>query len=292
VTARERIPEPVPDSGDGLVRVRLDLGYDGTDFSGWAKQPGLRTVEGAITNAIATVFRLTAPAQLTVAGRTDAGVHARGQVAHVDLPHRTWQEHEGSARRQLQGFLPNDIRLTEVAAAPTGFNARFSAVARRYSYCITDGPVGVDPLRRREVVWHRKRLDVAAMNSAAAMFLGEHDFASFCRRREGATTIRSLLEFTWHRDANDVLVASIIATAFCHNMVRALVGACVAVGEGRRELPWVLATMHAAQRSSDVTVMPPHGLTLEEIAYPADVDLADHAHRTRTVPTASNLTSS
>jgi tRNA pseudouridine38-40 synthase len=288
VTALERTTEPVPDSEDGLVRVRLDLGYDGTDFAGWAKQPELRTVEATLADAIATVFRLTAPAQLTVAGRTDAGVHARGQVAHTDLLRRTWLEHEGVAQRQLRGFLPVDIRLTGISAAPAGFDARFSALSRRYSYRICDDPAGVDPLRRRDVVWHRRRLDAAAMNGAAALLLGEHDFASFCKRREGATTIRSLLEYTWHRDPTDLLRASVTADAFCHNMVRALVGACVAVGEGRHELSWATATLRAARRSSDVTVMPAQGLTLEEITYPADAGLVDHARRARRVRTIPN----
>jgi tRNA pseudouridine38-40 synthase len=264
--------EPVPFVGDGLVRFRLDLGYDGTDFAGWAKQPGQRTAEGTLSEAIGTAARLSAPPSLTVAGRTDAGVHARGQVAHVDLPADT------DALRltaRVRGLLPADLRLRALTPAPEGFHARFAATFRRYAYRVSDDPAGVDPLRRRDVLWHHRALDVAAMNHAAADLLGEHDFAAFCRKREGATTIRRLDVLTWSRDDDGLAVATVQADAFCHNQVRAMVGALLAVGDGRHASHWPGQLLAALARDPGVTVVPAHGLTLEEVGYPPDDELAD-----------------
>ena len=261
--------------------MRLDLGYDGTDFSGWAKQPGRRTVEGTLGEALEKVLRLPAPAGLTVAGRTDAGVHARGQVAHTDLPDELWGEHGDRLVGRLRGVLPGDVRVMSAQAAPEGFDARFSALSRRYSYALSDDPSGLDPTVRHMVVWHRRPLSVEAMNKAATVLLGEHDFAAFCKRREGASTVRTLRDFTWERHNDGLLVATVEADAFCHNMVRSLVGACVAVGEGQRGATWASAVLASAERSSAIRVMPPHGLTLEEVRYPPDADLAVRAAETR-----------
>lgn len=156
----------------GFVRVRLDLSYDGKDFSGWAKQTGRRTVQGEIEDALRTVTRSAVTYGLTVAGRTDAGVHARGQVAHVDLPEALWAEHEEKLLRRLAGRLPQDVRIWRAAPAPAGFNARFSALWRRYAYRVGDRPGGVDPLTRGHVLWHDRPLDVDAMNEAAAPMAG------------------------------------------------------------------------------------------------------------------------
>jgi tRNA pseudouridine38-40 synthase len=260
--------------------VRLDLGYDGTDFSGWARQPGRRTVEGVVDDALATVFGLDGPPRLTVAGRTDAGVHARGQVAHVDLPATVWSQHRDRALARLRGVLPSDVRVTALAPAPAGFDARFAATSRRYSYLLCDEPTGVEPLQRHQVVWHRRRLDVDAMNAGASRLLGEHDFVAFCKRREGAGTVRRLLAFSWRRRP-DSLEARVVANAFCHNMVRSLVGACVAVGEGRRPAEWISEVLASSQRSSEVTVMAAHGLSLEEVVYPPDDELAARVAETR-----------
>ncbi|MEO3852871.1 tRNA pseudouridine(38-40) synthase TruA [Streptomyces sp. B8F3] len=262
----------------GWVRVRLDLSYDGSGFSGWARQrEGQRTVQEELETALRVVLRASAPYELTVAGRTDAGVHARGQVAHVDLPAEVWAEQgEGGERllRRLAGRLPHDVRVWRVTAAPPHFNARFSAIWRRYVYRVGDDPGGVDPLLRGHVLWHNRPLDAAAMNAAAELLLGEHDFAAFCKRREGATTIRRLLDLRWERRADGVLEATVKADAFCHNMVRALVGAMLFVGDGHREPAWVGRVLGAAVRDSAVQVVRPHGLTLEEVGYPADEDLA------------------
>jgi tRNA pseudouridine38-40 synthase len=259
-----------------VCRLRLDLAYDGTDFSGWARQPGRRTVQEVVEEALARVLR-TPPPALTVAGRTDAGVHATGQVAHVDLAAQP--DLDGLARR-LAGVLPRDVRMRRIAPAPPGFDARFSALWRRYEYLISDDESGADPLRRRFVLDHRRRLDAAAMNDAAAGLLGLHDFAAFCRRREGATTVRTLIDCAVRRAGTEIEVA-VRADAFCHSMVRSLVGALIAVGEARRAVGWPKSLLESAERSDAVTVAPPHGLTLVQVAYPADDELSVRAAATR-----------
>jgi tRNA pseudouridine38-40 synthase len=304
------------------VRLRIDLAYDGSGFSGWAAQPGRRTVEETLAAALGRVLRLPGPPGLTVAGRTDAGVHARGQVVHVDVPESAWttladQGPGQGARREaahgagqghgkagpltrLAAVLPPDVRVHAVGPAPDGFDARFSALWRRYSYRVCDDPARADPLRRHETLWTPRRLDLAAMNEAAASLAGEHDFAAFCRRREGATTVRTLRVLHWHRDARDardagdgpddrrgVAVATVVADAFCHNMVRALVGALLAVGEGRRPPGWPAEVLAAAVRDPAVRVVPPHGLCLEEVGYPKPEELAARAAETRNRRTAT-----
>ncbi|RII20985.1 tRNA pseudouridine synthase A [Streptomyces sp. YIM 130001] len=266
----------------GLVRVRLDLSYDGKDFSGWAKQrQGQRTVQGEIESALRTVTRSERTFELTVAGRTDSGVHARGQVAHVDLPVDVWAEHREKLLRRLAGRLPHDVRVWRAEEAPTGFNARFSAVWRRYAYRVTDDPGGVDPLLRSHVLWHDWPLDVEAMNAASVGLLGEHDFAAYCKRREGATTIRTLQRLDWERGADGIMTATVRADAFCHNMVRSLVGALLFVGDGHRGVDWPAKVLAAGVRDSAVHVVRPHGLTLEEVGYPADELLAARSREAR-----------
>ncbi|MDQ8704348.1 tRNA pseudouridine(38-40) synthase TruA [Streptomyces sp. LHD-70] len=260
---------------DGFVRVRLDLSYDGKDFSGWAKQrEGQRTVQGEIEAALRTVTRSTETFELTVAGRTDSGVHARGQVAHVDLPEELWAEHREKLLRRLAGRLSHDVRIWSVQEAPAGFNARFSAIWRRYAYRVTDHPGGVDPLLRSHVLWHDWELDVDAMNAAARQLLGEHDFAAYCKKREGATTIRALQELSLVRGEDGIITATVRADAFCHNMVRSLIGALLFVGDGHRDTDWPGKVLAARVRDSAVHVVRPHGLTLEEVGYPADELLA------------------
>jgi tRNA pseudouridine38-40 synthase len=270
--------------------VRLDLGDDGTDFSGWAAQPGRRTVEGILTAGLATVLRTPEDElSLVVAGRTDAGVHATGQVCHVDVPRPAWDALPGRSDlapaaalvRRLRGVLPGDVRVHAAAPAPPGFDARFSALHRRYAYRLCDRPAGVPPLRRRDVVAWPRALDAAVMNEASAALLGLHDFAPFCKRREGATTIRTLLEYGWGRDGDGFVVARVVADAFCHSMVRALVGAVAAVGDGRRPTHWPRDVLAAAVRDPGVAVAPPHGLVLEHVAYPPDAELAVRAAAAR-----------
>ncbi|MFE7928097.1 tRNA pseudouridine(38-40) synthase TruA [Streptomyces sp. NPDC057456] len=275
----------------GFVRVRMDLSYDGSGFSGWAKQAGgRRTVQGVIEDALRTVTRSRETTyELTAAGRTDAGVHARGQVAHVDLPEDLWAEHREKLLKRLAGRLDKDVRIWSLAEAPAGFNARFSAIWRRYAYRVTDNPGGVDPLLRSHVLWHDWPLDVDAMNEAARRLLGEHDFAAYCKRREGATTIRTLQELSLVRGADGVVTATVRADAFCHNMVRSLIGALLFVGDGHRGAEWPAKVLAAGVRDSAVHVVRPHGLTLEEVGYPADELLAarnKEARNRRTLPGA------
>ncbi|MFD6416800.1 tRNA pseudouridine(38-40) synthase TruA [Streptomyces sp. NPDC060194] len=271
----------------GHVRVRFDLSYDGTDFSGWARQPsGRRTVQGEIEEALRTVTRAPEVFPLTVAGRTDAGVHARGQVATADLPDAVWAEHGEKLLKRLAGRLPRDVRIWRVAEAPAGFNARFAAVWRRYAYRITDHPGGADPLLRNHVLWHDWELDVDAMNAAAELLLGEHDFAAFCKKREGATTIRTLQRLDLVRsEADGIVTATVQADAFCHNMVRSLIGALLFVGDGHRPVEWAGEVLAAGVRDSSVHVVKPHGLTLEEVGYPADELLAARAREARNLRT-------
>jgi tRNA pseudouridine38-40 synthase len=268
-----------------LVRLRLDICYDGSDFAGWARQPERRTVQGVLEEALGRLLRLDPAPVLTVAGRTDAGVHARGQVAHVGVPPAAYEALGDTLPRRLAGVLPPDVRVRRVTRAPAGFDARFSALARRYVYRVCDDPSGVNPLRRHEVVWHPRPLDLDRMNAAAARLLGEHDFAAYCRRREGATTIRRLLRYEWARDEGDagVLAAHVEADAFCHSMVRALVGALLAVGDGRRDTGWPAQVLAAGVRDSAVHVVPAYGLSLEEARYPPDGALAARARETRSV---------
>ncbi|MEV8096349.1 tRNA pseudouridine(38-40) synthase TruA [Kitasatospora sp. NPDC085879] len=287
---------PVKDGpAEGHRRIRLDLAYHGADFSGWARQRSRRTVQEEIENALQIVTRSAIGFPLTVAGRTDAGVHARGQVAHVDLPEPLWAEHGEKLLRRLAGRLPADVRIYRVSEAPHGFDARFAAIWRRYAYRVADHPGGVDPLLRGHVLWHDRPLDIDLMNEAARLLVGEHDFAAYCKKREGATTIRTLLELHWERVPIDgyaaqegsLAVATVRADAFCHNMVRSLVGAMLLVGDGHRPVDFPGQVLAGRVRNSAVNVVRPHGLTLEEVGYPADEDLAERnrlARRMRTLP--------
>ena len=271
------------------MRLRLDLAYDGTDFHGWAAQPGLRTVEGELSAAVATILRLQEPARLTVAGRTDAGVHAMGQVVHVDLTPdqldraqgNTGREPEQALLTRLRGVLPPDVVLHRVAEAPEGFDARFSALSRRYRYLISDDPAQLDPLRRREVVALRTPLDTEVMNAATGRLLGLRNFAAFCKRREGASTTRTLLRYDWRRREDGLLEATVLADAFCHSMVRALIGALVPVGTGERGIEWPEQVLAEGVRDPRVKVMPAHGLCLVEVAYPPAEQLAARAREAR-----------
>jgi tRNA pseudouridine38-40 synthase len=270
------------------VRLRIDCAYDGADFSGWAAQPGRRTAQGTLEVALATALRLP-EVRVTVAGRTDAGVHARGQVAHVDVAPEVVAASAGRSSeppvqalaRRVDGILPPDLRVRRIVEAPSGFDARFSAVWRRYAYRIADRQELADPLVRGHVLTWARRLDLDAMNDASAPLLGLRDFASFCKQREGATTVRTLLDLAWRRDDAGLVVGTVRADAFCHNMVRALVGSLIAVGEGRRPTGWPAEVMAGRRRDQGVRVVQAHGLTLEEVGYPDDDELAVQAERAR-----------
>ena len=261
-----------------MTRLRLDLGYDGTDFAGWARQPGLRTVQGTLEEALARVLSWAEAPSVTCAGRTDAGVHARGQVAHVDLADCPEVE---ALVRSVRGVLPDDLWLRGARLAPEGFDARFSALSRHYRYRICDDPQAWDPLLRREVVRCPRPLDLAAMNAAGQGLLGEHDFAALCKPREGATTVRRILSLEWTRSPAGFAELEVSADAFCHSLVRSIVGVLVPVGDGREGLGWPAAVVAARERNPRVTVMPPHGLVLEEVRYPDDASLAARQAVTR-----------
>jgi tRNA pseudouridine38-40 synthase len=281
--------EPAIDPGGGFVRLRLDIAYDGTEFAGWALQAGQRTVAGSLDDALSTVFRT--PVQCRAAGRTDAGVHATGQVAHVDVPTdalsnaytRTMRAGDSEFLplvRRLARFLPTDVRVLDINRAAAGFDARFSALRRHYVYRLSTAPYGVEPQEARYVTAWPRPLDVDAMSAASRALVGLHDFAAFCRQREGATTIRDLQRLDWLRDG-DRITAYVSADAFCWSMVRSLVGALLAVGEHRRETGWCAALLTSTQRSSDFAAAPPHGLTLVGVDYPPDDKLEARTRVTR-----------
>lgn len=275
------------------MRLRLDISYDGTHFRGWARQPGLRTVQGTLEEALARI--LGGEPRLVVAGRTDAGVHASGQVAHLDLdgeqqerlPRRRRDGDERDAVAALAGRVRGvlgaypDVTVGRTSLAPEGFDARFSAVWRRYAYRIADAKAGYSPLERLRTTSVRAELDVDAMHAAAQRLIGLHDFAAYCKAREEATTIRTLLEYDWRRGDDGILVANVRADAFCHSMVRALVGACVAVGEGRLDREDVVKIRDEGRRTPDTKVLAARGLVLAEVGYPADALLAARAEQTR-----------
>nr|WP_306237825.1 MULTISPECIES: tRNA pseudouridine synthase A [unclassified Ornithinimicrobium] len=268
------------------------MAYDGTDFFGWAAQPGLRTVEDELSRALGTILR-TDPVRLTVGGRTDAGVHARGSVAHADIDPEAWRSLPPRAGRsphaaavvRLAGVLPADIVVRSAREVPDSFDARFSALQRRYTYRICDAAATLDPLRRRDTVLHKRPLDVEAMDEAARGLIGLHDFAAFCKHREGATTVRTLLDYSWERGPDGILTGTVVADAFCRSMVRSLVGSVVPVGERRYAESWPTELRAGGARVPWLRVMPAHGLCLEEIVYPPDEELAAQAELTRAVRT-------
>lgn len=265
------------------MRLRIDLAYDGTEFHGWATQPGLRTVQAVLEQRIGQLLRLPEHPTLVVAGRTDAGVHARGQVCHLDLPHPLPDEGPAQLHHRLRRALPRDVVVKAVTVAPDGFDARFSALWRRYCYRVVAAGTAPDPLMRRHVVALRHGLDLDAFNEAARTLLGLRDFAPFCKPRDGATTIRDLRELSATRHDDGTVDIHLLADAFCHSMVRSLVGALSAVAAGRRDLAWLGRVAASPARHGEVLVMPARGLTLEEVGYPADEDLAARAVASRAV---------
>ena len=212
-----------------------------------------------------------------VAGRTDAGVHATGQVIHVDLPESIQLDELGY---KLNRILDTDVRVMDVSIAPPAFHARFSALRRHYTYKILDSNQVIPPLNRFDVAsWYRP-LDIDAMNTASALLLGDHDFAAYCKFREGATTIRQLQKFEWVRDSEGYLVGDVVADAFCYSMVRNLVGAVVCVADGRFGPEWIAETLANKVRISDSLVFPACGLTLRQVDYPSDSELLERAAQT------------
>jgi tRNA pseudouridine38-40 synthase len=263
------------------IRLRLEVSYDGAEFSGWAVQPARRTVAGVLTEALGRLVGAETPLGLTVAGRTDAGVHATGQVCHVDLPLAQYDDLRDSLLRRLAALLPPDARVRAVTPVPDTFDARFSATFRRYEYRVSDTPWGPEPLRRHDTIGWVRPLDLDRLNAAAAGLLGEHDYAAFCKRKEHATTVRAINRLDWRRDPDGICLATVQADAFCQSMVRSLVGAMLTVGDGRRAPSWPAELLTLRERSSEVMVAPAHGLTLVAVGYPDEADYAARADATR-----------
>ena len=267
------------------VRWRFDIAYDGTNFSGWAAQDGRRTVQGELESWIARILRLREPPRMVCAGRTDAGVHARGQVAHLDLDPTMIIDGGNDLVRRLNQVLGGDCVVRRISVAPPGFDARFGAIWRRYVYRLSDAGEPPDPLYRYQIAHVSTEVDLTRLNEEAVMLLGLRDFGAFCRRREGASTIRTLLELTGRRIPSGPMVGVIECTvradAFCHSMVRSLVGALVAVATGQRDHEWLASVTQRGVRDSTIMVMPAAGLTLEEVGYPVDQELAARALEAR-----------
>ena len=264
--------EPTLYPESGFRRLRIDLAYDGSNFAGWAKQPDRRTVQECIEEALAKISRITP--ETIVAGRTDAGVHATGQVIHVDLPESVALD---DLVYKLNRILDEDVRIHNISIAPEAFHARFSALRRRYRYKILDENKVLDPLARLDVATWYRPLDLDVMNKTSALLLGEHDFAAFCKYREGATTTRTLEKYEWKRSAEGFLVADIVADAFCYSMVRNLVGAVVCVADGRFDPEWIIGVLNNKERVSDSLVFSGRGLTLYQVDYPSDTELLERA---------------
>lgn len=279
------------------VRLRLDLAYDGTDFHGWARQKGeLRTVQQVLEDNLSMILRHEV--ELTVAGRTDAGVHAAGQVAHFDIPASALEQRSIDGDpvklvRRLAKLLPEDVRVHDCQQAPEGFDARFSALERHYVYRITTHPRGALPTRARDTAVWPKPVDIEAMQQAAEQLVGLHDFAAFCKAKPYATTIRDLLSFEWVDVSTpsepQLYEARVGADAFCWSMVRSLVGCCLRVGEGSRGIDFAAEMLALNSRSSHIPLAPAKGLSLVQVDYPADADLAARAAQTRDRRTADEL---
>ncbi len=271
-------PTLFPESG--FRRLRIDIAYDGTAFFGWATQPDQRTIQDLVEEAVARISR--GDVESVVAGRTDAGVHATGQVIHIDLPDAVFADGltYRDLRYKLNRILDEDVRIMEISDAPEGFHARFSALRRIYTYKILDNNEVIAPLSRYDVApWYR-RLDVDLMNKASALVLGHHDFAAFCKFKEGGTTIRTLEKYQWHRDSEGLLIAEVVADAFCYSMVRNLVGAVVCVADGRKDPSWMAELLANKERVSDSLVFPARGLSLTRVEYPSNNELLDRARVT------------
>jgi tRNA pseudouridine38-40 synthase len=262
--------EPTLYPESGFLRLRLDIAYDGTNFSGWAKQPDRRTCQELLESTISKIARFKV--ETVVAGRTDAGVHATGQVVHVDVPENLDLE---DLTYRINRIMDEDLRITKISIAPPAFHARFSALRRSYRYKILDNNQVIPPLNRADVApWYRT-LNLDLLNEASALLLGSNDFAAFCKFREGSTTVRILEKFSWIRDSDGFLIADVVADAFCYSMVRNLVGAVVCVADGRFEPEWVATTLKNRERISDSLVFPARGLTLYKVEYPPDSELLE-----------------
>lgn len=282
---------------DGSIRLRLDLAYRGAPFHGWARQPGLLTVQGRMEEALTLITRQ--PAQLTVAGRTDAGVHARGQVAHLDVPQEFWislsrgreendQVRGERLRARLEGLagrgLNGALAIKQVRVVSRDFDARFSALSRTYRYLICDDPRAQDPCRL-DIARTSSPLEETTMRVAAQALCGEHDFLPFAKPREGATTVRTLHSFNISRPGAGIVQAMIRADAFCHSQVRFMMGALIEIGRGKYQPNWIGELLAEGVRDQRVPLADGRGLTLWEVAYPPEDEYALQAQKAKVVRT-------
>ena len=278
--------QPALNPESGFFRAKISLSYDGTNFFGWGKQSDRRTVQGEIEAALKTLYRQDL--ETVVAGRTDAGVHASGQVIHVDLPIGDFGFDFEDLSYRLNRILSEEIRIKSAERASKDFHARFGALRRHYIYKIQDGLGIIEPVKRLDITpWYRD-LDIQRMNQAAATLIGEHDFFSFARFRENSTTIRTLERFDFQRDEQGLIISNIIADAFCYNMVRSLIGTMVYIGEGRFPITWAREILEKHERPSDSLVFPARGLTFIGVEYPQDSLLANRVNQVMGLRSASN----
>jgi tRNA pseudouridine38-40 synthase len=275
--------KPAGDPG-GLVRFRVDLAYDGTDFAGWAKQPGLRTVEGDLVKMFEKVFgKSKTDFDMRVAGRTDSGVHAKHQVCHLDIPQKRLSRigRDPLNAFRLNTLIAEDLIILDIHQITSDFDARFSALGRRYRYTIVDPEFKKDPMLVRYALTHKRVLDVDLMNLAAKELIGLKDFASFCKPRAGASTIRNLTTFEVSRDPGGLITIDIHADAFCHNMIRSLVGSIMAVADGRLSIQDLIHVQKSGKRANKFKTIDAKGLSLESIDYPDPADYAKQANLNR-----------
>lgn len=272
---------------EGFIRIRGEVAYDGKDFSGWGRQPDRRTVQGDIEDAIAQILRLDRVI-IQCAGRTDAGVHATGQVIHLDIP-TEWSDRLGDLAYKVNAILAEDVVIKSFVHTSQDFDARFAALSRSYTYFIKEGLR--DPITRNRVYQHREYLDVAAMNDASQVLLGLHDFSAFCRKTDYGTSIRTLQKFSWSRTDDGLIRVDIKSDAFCYSMVRALVGAVISIGEGRRTKEWLKEYLDGGVKDPAVFMAPGHPLTLVEVEYPDESEYLDRIKITLNTRPANELES-
>jgi tRNA pseudouridine38-40 synthase len=262
----------VANAAQGLIRIRGKIAYDGKDFSGWGMQPDRRTVQGVLEDAISTLLRVDRVI-VQCAGRTDAGVHATAQVIHFDIAETDAMEMKDLTYK-INAILPEDVSIQELEVTTPDFDARFAALSRSYEYLIYQGQR--NPLLRDRAHRSYLPLDVSAMNEASQVLIGLHDFSAFCKKREGATTIRTLMKFEWTETAEGLIKVELEADAFCYSMVRGLIGAVLAIGEGKFDKAWLENYLAGREREAHVFAAPALGLTLVDVKYP---DASEYAKR-------------
>jgi tRNA pseudouridine38-40 synthase len=260
----------VANAAQGLIRIRGKIAYDGKDFSGWGMQPDRRTVQGDLEDAISTLLRVDRVI-VQCAGRTDAGVHATAQVIHFDIAEKDAMEMKDLTYK-INAILPEDISIQELEVTTADFDARFAALSRSYEYLIYQGQR--NPLLRDRAHRSYLPLDVQAMNDASQSLIGLHDFSAFCKKREGATTIRTLMKFDWSELPDGLIKVELEADAFCYSMVRGLIGAVLAIGEGKFDKAWLENYLAGKEREAHVFAAPALGLTLVDVKYPAPDEYA------------------